>query len=294
MNWSPHFAAKETRPRARAATLVGLICIVAGGLQTAVAWRCGLAGTNASLWLEACALTARKLNEGRWWHLLVFGLAHGGFWHWAAGSVGFYITARSVEPILGAAHLLSVAALGTLAGGAFHCIAPRLGLLSPGQPLVGMLPAFFTLLGVYGTILPGWRIGAALQWRWARWCGARLRAPRARHAAWAAAGGAALWWGALGLGADWHPECGPWALLPALFTGWAYTRMLGFGDWFFFQRLVEERNLRERRMEQMNWEEFLNAELNPVLEKIARHGLRSLNAAERRILRHSRRKLEGW
>jgi len=44
----------------------------------------------------------------------------------------------------------------------------------------------------------------------------------------------------------------------------------------------------------MNWEEFLNAELNPVLEKIARHGLRSLNAAERRILRHSRRKLEGW
>jgi hypothetical protein len=70
--------------------------------------------------------------------------------------------------------------------------------------------------------------------------------------------------------------------------------MLGFGDWFFFQRVSERGDLLERRMELMNWEEFLNAELNPVLEKIARHGLRSLNAAERRILRHSRRKLEGW
>jgi len=70
--------------------------------------------------------------------------------------------------------------------------------------------------------------------------------------------------------------------------------MLGFGDRFFFQRMMGEGDPLEQRMEQMNWEEFLNAELNPVLEKIARHGLRSLNAAERRILRHSRRKLEGW
>ena len=294
MHWSPHFLERGTRPRARAATLVGLVCMIAGCLQVAAAWRCGLVGAGGSPWLEACELSARKFAEGQWWRLLVFGLAHGGVWHWVVGSLGFYIVGRSVEPILGASHLLVVAALGTLTGGAFHCIAPRLGLLPPGQPLVGMLPAFFTLLGVYGTILPGWRLGAALQWRWARWWVARLRAPRARHAAWAAAGCAALWWGALRLGVDWHPECGPWALLPALLTGWAYTRMLGFGDRFFFQRVMEDGDLRERRVEQMNWEEFLNSELNPVLEKIARHGLRSLNAAERRILRHSRRKLEGW
>ena len=53
-------------------------------------------------------------------------------------------------------------------------------------------------------------------------------------------------------------------------------------------------DLLEYRVEHMNWEEFVICELNPVLEKISRHGLRSLSAEERRILRYSRRKLEGW
>ncbi len=240
-------------------------------------------------WEGACLLSPQKLLEGQWWRLLFFSLAHAGFWHWAAACLGFCVVSRSVEPIIGGWHLLLVSSLGSLLGGAVHCLASHWGALPPNQPLLGMLPALFTLLGVYGTVLPGWRLGAASRWRGARWCASRPWAPRARHAAWAAAGFASLWWAT-----GWHPEAGPAALLPALCTGWVYTRLLGFGDRFFLQRMTGEGDPLEQRMEQMNWEEFLNAELNPVLEKIARHGLRSLNAAERRILRHSRRKLEGW
>ena len=254
------------------------------------AWANAPCGALANApWEGACLLSPQKLLEGQWWRLLFFSLAHAGFWHWAAACLGFCVVSRSVEPIIGGWHLLLVSGLGSLLGGAVHCLASHWGALPPNQPLLGMLPALFALLGVYGTVLPGWRLGAASRWRGARWCASHPWAPRARHAAWAAAGLAGLWWVT-----GWHPEAGPAALLPALCTGWVYTRMLGFGDRFFFQRMMGEGDPLEQRMEQMNWEEFLNAELNPVLEKIARHGLRSLNAAERRILRHSRRKLEGW
>jgi membrane associated rhomboid family serine protease len=235
------------------------------------------------------ALSWLGLCEGRWWLLITFNIVNAGFWHWALGALGLLVMGRSVELIVGRAHLLCVFLLGTVVGACLHCLASRCGFLPPGQPLRGMLPALFALIGVYSTILPGWRIGAASRWRAARWCATRARAPRARHAAWLAGAGACLWWAS-----GWGPDWGPAAMLPALCAGWAYARTLGFGDRFFLQRVMENGDLLERRMQLMNWEEFLNAELNPVLEKIARHGLRSLNAAERRILRLSRRKLEGW
>lgn len=289
MHWQTFPAQGGPQARTPAASLIGLLCLIAGGLQAACSWTPHGGAVAGSFLGEALALNSQKLAEGQWWSLLGFSLAHAGFWHWAVGAVGFYVVSRSVEPIIGGWHLLGVTLLGTLFGGVVHCLASLWGALPPGQPLKGMLPALFTLVGVYATVLPGWRLGAASRWRGARWCATRLHAPRARHTAWLAAAGAALWWAA-----DGRSECGPGALLPALCTGWAYTRMLGFGDRLFFRRIMEDGDLLERRMELMNWEEFLNAELNPVLEKIAKHGLRSLNASERRILRHSRRKLEGW
>ena len=289
MHWHTFPAQGGPQARTPAASLFGLLCLIAGGLQAACIWIPHGGSVAGSFLGEAFVLNYQKLAEGHWWSLLGFSLAHTGFWHWAVGALGFYVVSRSVEPIIGGWHLLGVTLLGNIFSGGVHCLASLWGALPPGQPLMGMLPALFTLVGVYATVLPGWRLGAASRWRGARWCATRLHAPRARHTAWLAAAGAALWWAA-----DWRSECGPAALLPALCTGWAYTRMLGFGDRLFFRRLMEDGDLQERRMELMNWEEFLNAELNPVLEKIARHGLRSLNASERRILRHSRRKLEGW
>ena len=319
MHWPSSHLEHHPQARTQVSTLAGVFCILAGLIQMLWTQDTGPAPapdahTGAllqspqlahyisqsfthSVWQELCFLSTQKLQQGQWWRLLSFCAAHAGFWHWAGGSIAFYIVSRSVEPIIGALHLVAVLTLGNVSAGITHCLAhlwdwhgeAAADLLPSQEPLLGMLPALFTLIGVYGTVLPGWRLGAASRWRGARWLATRLSAPRARHAAWFAAACAALW-----LACGWHPELGSLAVLPALLSGWAYTRMLGFGDRFFLQRIMAEGDHLERRMAQMNWEEFLNVELNPVLEKIARHGLRSLTAAERRILRHSRRKLEGW
>ena len=83
-------------------------------------------------------------------------------------------------------------------------------------------------------------------------------------------------------------------MLGALISGWAYTRILGFGSSLFYHKLLQEKAENERRIEQMNWDEFVSTELDPILEKIALHGLRSLTRRERAVLQQSRRKLEGW
>jgi hypothetical protein len=83
-------------------------------------------------------------------------------------------------------------------------------------------------------------------------------------------------------------------MLGALGSGWAYTRLLGFGSSLFYHKLIRERAENDRRIEQMNWDEFVSSELDPVLEKIALQGLQSLTRREKAILRQSRRKLEGW
>ncbi len=278
--------------RAPVSTLLAVVCILAASIQGAHLMSFHPVGSAHlhQTWREACALSAPALQRGDWWRPLSYALVHGGFWHWALGVVGLYLVGRSVEPIIGGSHVALVVALGSIVGGLGHCLAGTLGLLSRGQMVVGTFPALLALLGVYSTVLPGWRVGGSL--RWGRPWGGRCRCvPNLKAGAlgWLAAGCTCVWWGA-----GWFPEAGPAAMLPALGVGWAYTRMLGFGDRFFYQTMIQEKDAMEKRLEHMNWEEFLNSQLNPVLEKISRHGLHSLTRAERRILRHSRRKLEGW
>lgn len=213
--------------------------------------------------------------------LLTYPFHHSAPLHLVFSCLGIWGVGRSVELMTGGWHLGAGLLLGALVGALAHAGCVWTGALTPESSLEGALPLLGTLLGMYSTILPGWRIGDASRWP---------RIPlKARTAGWAAAFACALWW-FLG----WFPRGGPLPSLAGLLAGWAYARGLGFGDRLFLQHAILESDALEKRIQDMDWEEFLARELNPVLEKIARQGLRSLNRSERRILRHSRRKLEGW
>ncbi len=43
----------------------------------------------------------------------------------------------------------------------------------------------------------------------------------------------------------------------------------------------------------MSTDEFLNSEVDPILEKISAHGIHSLTAREREILEKARKKMAG-
>lgn len=246
-----------------------------------------------------CSLLWPRVLEGEWWRVFVYCAAHHSYVHVACSVLGIYAVARAIEPIIGPVQVLCAALLGVLAGAltsfGIEAIAQttlaggltphRLGMSSEGADgptLAGGLPLLGCLVGVYSTILPGWRIGAA----------SPLGTPfplTAGAFGWLSAVGCALWWAS-----GFFPEAGPGPMLGGLITGWAFARFLGFGGPLFPQQTFNRSESKGRQIEEMDWEEFLRTELNPVLDKISTEGIHSLTRAEWKILQQSRRKLEGW
>ena len=54
---------------------------------------------------------------------------------------------------------------------------------------------------------------------------------------------------------------------------------------------MRQRRVEGERLQQMSLDEFISAEIDPVLEKIARSGLESLTRRERRALAQARAKM---
>jgi hypothetical protein len=81
------------------------------------------------------------------------------------------------------------------------------------------------------------------------------------------------------------------AIPGGLGAGWLYANLLGFGHASWLRRFMRRRREAVERMQRMSREEFIEQELNPLLEKIARTGMRSLTREDRRILERAREKV---
>jgi hypothetical protein len=57
------------------------------------------------------------------------------------------------------------------------------------------------------------------------------------------------------------------------------------------QRIISQRRAATERYQQMDAEQFIVEEIDPLLEKISRSGLKSLTRNERRILARGREKI---
>ena len=275
---------RATTIRAPATKALAVVGSVAAVLQVAFWLLQTPQQRDAYSWQMVCGFSWPRFQEGRWWALFTYVLVQGGLLHWLAVMLGLYAFGRSVEPIIGSSHVLVASGLGTAVGGLVHGMACQYGALPAGQALCGALPAVLALVGVYSTVLPGWQVGSSS--RYSRWFW--MGGIRAREVGWIAAVGCVLWWRS-----HWGGAAGPLAMLAALCVGWIYTRVLGFGGTLFYQRILRSDDPHQKRLETMSWEEFLNVELNPILEKIAHRGIKSLTRAERQTLRYSQRKLEG-
>ena len=81
------------------------------------------------------------------------------------------------------------------------------------------------------------------------------------------------------------------AYLGGCVAGWLYAHLLGFGRASFVQRALHQRKASVERYRQMDAEQFIAEEVDPLLEKISREGLQSLSRSERRTLAIAREKL---
>jgi len=219
------------------------------------------------------ALDSAVIQSGQWWKFLSFGLLHADPVHLICNLLLLFLAGRELEPIVGARHFAIVYGVGNILGGLAHWTFMR------WQPLVGISAGVAAVIVAYTTILPELEVTFHLLF-------VLPMRVRAKHLAWALfAGCGVCWWTTSA------SEIGPAGMIAGGLFGWAYVKQLGYGNPLAIQRYIFDRRQRAARLARMSPDQFITVEIDPILEKIAQHGVSSLTRAERKILEQGRGKL---
>lgn len=208
------------------------------------------------------------------WQFLSAAFLHDGPWHLLGNTIVLYLLGRDVESILGQRHFVFLYIAGAIAGELGH-----LFLMPANTVLLGASGGVAAVLMAYATILPELELTAIVFFVMPL----RLKA---KHLAY---GAVAL--SSLLLCVDRTGTVSHSAYLGGCAAGWLYAHLLGFGRPSALQRALHQRKAEAERLEQMDAEQFIAEEVDPLLEKIARDGMASLTRNERRTLARAREKL---
>jgi membrane associated rhomboid family serine protease len=225
-------------------------------------------------------LSMRGVRQGCLWQFVTYMFIHGvpggspwiGVIHLLVNMVTLYFVGREVEAIAGPRHLLGMYFLGGIAGGVAQ-------IFSSSVPVCGASAGVFAVLLAFTTILPEFEVTLLVF----LFIPVRLRA---KYVGWLVVGVSAGF-AAFRLA----PDVAHVAHLGGALVGWGYARQLGFGAPFWYQRRRMERRQREERLERMGPDQYMTEQIDPILDKIAREGIRSLSREERRILERGRDKI---
>ena len=208
------------------------------------------------------------------WQFLTAMFLHDGPWHLLGNMLVLYFLGRDVETILGQRHFLYLYLAGSFAGELGH-----LFLMPADCVLFAASGGVTAVLVAYATVLPELELATFRFFRQS----VRLKAKY-------------LVSGTLGLvvilfcidrsGTIVHSAC-----LGGGLAGWLYAHLLGFGRPSFLQRILVRRRAVAERYRQMDAGQFIAEEIDPLLDKILRGGLKSLTRAERRLLARAREKI---
>ena len=237
----------------------------------------------AQLFLEASqpgfirdylALSNRGVRDAYSWQFVSAMLLYQSPWHFLANLMLLYFLGRDIESILGQRDFLYLFLSGAIGGELGH-----LFLMPSDALLYGATGGVAAVLIAYATILPELELVA---WR-CRFFGLRIKA---KHFA-----SAVAFLSVVMLMVDRHGSLIHSAIPGGLVAGWLYVHLLGYGHPSWLQRKLSHRRAKTERLKQMTAAEFIEHEIDPLLEKISRKGIQSLTRAERRTLALTREKV---
>lgn len=220
------------------------------------------------------ALSRDGMLEGKYWQLLTYMFLHGApgdLWgraiHLLVNALGIYWFGREVEATIGRRHFLCLYICGGLLGALAH-----LALAPAASGLVGASAGVFALLLAFTTIMPDLELTVFLFFFFPVKMQARTLAITF------------VVFSLVCLFAGIYRGVAHIPHLAGCLAGWLYARGLGFGRPLPRFHSRSEVLQREARWEKMPTEEFINREIDPILDKISREGIQSLTREERRIL----------
>jgi membrane associated rhomboid family serine protease len=219
-------------------------------------------------------LSKRGVLDAYSWQFVTAALLYGGPWHFFGNIVVLYVLGRDLESILGQRHFFYLFVSGAVAGEFGH-----LFLMPSDTVLYGASGGAAAVLIAYATILPELDL---ISWP-CRFFTFRFTA---KHFAYAIS-----FLSLVMLMVDRHGALIHSAIPGGLAAGWLYVHLLGFGHPSWFQRKLRQQQAAIERIDRMTSSEFIEQEIDPLLDKISRNGIGSLSRAERRLLARTREKI---
>ena len=220
------------------------------------------------------ALSNRGVHEAYSWQFVTAIFLYGSPWHFLGNLLVLYILGRDIESILGQRHFLYLFLSGAIGGELGHLF------LMPSETLLYAASGGTAAVVIaYATILPELALVAWGQSRFSFHL-------KAKHVAYAI-----LLLSLVMLVVDRNGAVMHSAIPGGLAAGWLYTNLLGFGHPSWLHRILRRRREAAMRVQRMTPAEFIEHEIDPLLEKISRDGIQSLSRAERRVLAQAREKV---
>lgn len=223
---------------------------------------------------EYLGLSQAGLEDAYAWQFFTAVFLHLGPWHLLGNTLALYLLGRDVECILGQRHFFFLFFAGSAAGELGH-----LFFMPATTVLYAASGGVAAVLMAYATILPEMELTATTLFP------VPLRI-KAKHLAYVSMAAVAVLVVIDRKGEVAHSVC-----LGGFAAGWLYAHLLGFGRPSFLQRALHQRKVNAERLRQMDPEQFIAEEIDPILEKISRSGMRSLTRRERKTLARAREKL---
>jgi membrane associated rhomboid family serine protease len=243
--------------------------------------------------LNHFALSLYGIEHGYVWQLLTFQFMHAGWLHLIFNSLAIYFFGRSVETVLGRSRFLAVYFSSGIIGGVLQMLFALLIPTYFDAPVVGASAGAFGLVAAF----------AVLYWEERFTLLVYFVIPVAVR-------GKTLLWGVIALAligmADTKSGVANAAHLGGILTGYFFARRIlhGKGTPFEFPSRPVPREFiaagKGRKQflgsaaasgEEFSTDEFLQKEVDPILDKISAHGIQSLTARERETLEKARAKM---
>ncbi len=216
---------------------------------------------------EYLGLSDRGIDQAYAWKFISALFLHAGLFHLVSNMLLLYVAGRDLESILGPKQFVYIYLCGAVGGELGH-----LFVFPSATVLLGASGGVAAAIVALATILPDLELTSASLFS------VPLRL-KAKHLGYGLFVFGLIMSGVIRTGMVAHT-----AIIGGCAAGWLYAHLLGFGRPSMIQRILRRRHAREERRRRMTTAEFVAEEIDPLLEKIARSGWRSLSRSERRIL----------
>jgi rhomboid family protein len=248
------------------------------------------------------ALSLDGLRHGFVWQLLTYQFMHASFWHIFGNSLAIYFFGRELEILLGWKKYLTLFFASGVVGGIFQVLTTKIWPeIFPDAGVVGASAGAFGLVAAFALIYPERELMLLLFFV----IPLRMRAKTLLvFSAVLAVAGVVFSESVFG------GNVANAAHIGGMLTGIFYVRKVIQGNWF--QWKFPARPARPRAFaatpagkgkfwrsaarpsdEEISTDQFLQKEVDPILDKISAHGIQSLTERERQILESARRKMSG-